>query len=62
MEISYGGLPMTKFYAPIALLVMLAIVSWAPTVRSEILTPEETLRRYLTALQDHQFDKAYDLV
>jgi hypothetical protein len=62
MEITYGGFPMTKPCSPIVLLVVLAIVTWAPAVRSEILTPEETLRRYLTALQDQQFDKAYDLV
>jgi hypothetical protein len=62
MEVIDGGLLMTKPCSPIALLVMLAIVTWTPVVRGEILTPEETVRRYLTALQDHQFDKAYELV
>jgi hypothetical protein len=53
---------MTKPRFPISLLIVLAIAAWTAVARAENLSPEETVKRYLSALQEQQFDKAYDLV
>jgi hypothetical protein len=45
-----------------SLLIVLAIAAWTAVARAENLSPEETLKRYLSALQEQQFDKAYDLI
>ncbi len=53
---------MTKPCSSIPLLVVLVIATWTAVPRAEELTPEETVKRYLAALQEQRFDKAYDLV
>jgi hypothetical protein len=46
--------------------VFVLCVAWlaagARAADGEAVTPEETLKRYLTAVQSQDFDKAYDLV
>ncbi len=53
---------MTKPCSPVSLLIVLAIAAWTAVARAEDLSPEETVKRYLSALQEQRFDKAYDLV
>ena len=45
--------------APMLGVMLLALVA---VVGGEELSPEETVKRYLAAVQNQQFDKAYDLV
>jgi len=44
------------------LAVALAVLAGSAALAAEALTPEKTLERYLTAIQDQDFDEAYDLV
>ena len=44
------------------LLVFFAIVFAGSAGAAEPVSPEETLKRYLTAIQDQDFNKAFDLV
>jgi hypothetical protein len=54
---------MAKPFPQIVLVLgLLLVVAAATPGRAEQLSPEETLKRYLTALQSQDFDKAYDLV
>jgi hypothetical protein len=54
---------MTKRCLRTSLLVIALIAAVGVELgRADEPSPEEILRRYLTALQDQQFDKAYDLV
>ena len=54
---------MTKPCLRISLLVIALIAAFGVRLgRADEPSPEEILKRYLTALQDQQFDKAYDLV
>ncbi|MGH7802744.1 MAG: hypothetical protein ACREQJ_00220, partial [Candidatus Binatia bacterium] len=51
-----------RFRTSILALLLSLIVAAAPAFAAEPLSPEETLKRYLTAIQDQDFDKAFDLV
>ena len=52
-----------KPFLRISLLGIVLIVAFGVTLgRADEPSPEEILKRYLTALQDQQFDKAYDVV
>jgi hypothetical protein len=54
---------MTKPCLRISLFVIALIAAFGARLgRADEPSPEEILKRYLTALQDQQFDKAYDLV
>jgi hypothetical protein len=54
---------MAKPFPRIGLVLgLLLVVAVATPGRAEELSPEETLERYLTALQRQDFDNAYDLV
>ncbi|MGH7804489.1 MAG: hypothetical protein ACREQJ_09075 [Candidatus Binatia bacterium] len=46
---------------PLAALVALAVVV-SSSFAAEAISPEETLKRYLTAIQSQDFNKAFDLV
>ena len=49
-----------RLRTPLALFVALAFA--AAALAAEAISPEETLKRYLTAIQSQDFNKAYDLV
>ena len=53
---------MTRPCSPILFWVAFAIATSTAVARAQALGPEETVKRYLSALQEQQFDKAYDLV
>ncbi|MGH7897313.1 MAG: hypothetical protein ACREQQ_05125 [Candidatus Binatia bacterium] len=53
---------MAKAFVRGTLLIPAMLIFLAPVTPAESLSPEETLRRYLTAVQQNQFDKAYDVV
>ena len=54
---------MVKPFLRISLLGIALIVAFGVMLgRADEPSPEEILKRYLTALQDQQFDKAYDVV
>jgi hypothetical protein len=53
---------MAKPFLRVLLIVLAALAVRATTSFAEQVSPEETLKRYLTAIQANDFDKAYDLV
>jgi len=53
---------MAKPFLRVALVFLAALAVRATTSFAEQVSPEETLKRYLTAIQASDFDKAYDLV
>src|SRR5262249_37922806 len=61
-----GGTRMAKARPGIVLLIAAAVLLLAPTARAaapaEPATPEDALKRYLTAIQAQKFDEAYDVV
>jgi hypothetical protein len=53
---------MAKVSVLAALLISAMLLVVVPLVPAEGLSPEETLKQYLSAIQNQQFDKAYDVV
>lgn len=51
-----------RFPRSSSIVVALLILIAGASVAAEPISPEETLKRYLTAVQSSDFDKAYDLV